>query len=237
MFFISEFKNWRSHSATSMQEPLVPYQVPALLVPSAMDSPSTVETQHNKGALHVLKCESREFIGFFFLNRSESQSSAVDGPPSTRRKFLSPSDATHNVESQSTKDTRQLEAQVATIALSKYDLNEKATETLRETAQRAEFAKLLNTRSGGMYILPARLRTMQLWINGVWNINDFLGMPFTSLSRVSSIGWTLPILSRSYQSSFLRTSFVGGICLRGALWRLRLPVSVYPCFCCACGYH
>jgi len=31
----------------------------------------------------------------------------------------------------------------------------------KESAQRAEFAKLLNTRSGGVYIPPARLRAMQ----------------------------------------------------------------------------
>ena len=95
------------------------------------------------------------------MNRSQSQSSAVDGPPSTRRRSQSPSDATHDEESQSTKDARQLEAGVATIELSKSDLNKKATETLKETAQRVEFAKLLNTRSGGMYIPPARLRAMQ----------------------------------------------------------------------------
>ena len=31
-------------------------------------------------------------FSFFFLNRSQSQSSAVDGPPSTRRRSWSPSD-------------------------------------------------------------------------------------------------------------------------------------------------
>ena len=44
---------------------------------------------------------------------------------------------------------------------SKSDSIEKATEKLRETAQQAEFAKLLNTRSGGMYIPPARLQAVQ----------------------------------------------------------------------------
>jgi len=39
----------------------------------------------------------------------------------------------------------------------------KATEKQQasESAQRAEFSKLLNTRSGGVYIPPARLRAMQ----------------------------------------------------------------------------
>lgn len=36
-----------------------------------------------------------------------------------------------------------------------------AKEVQKESAQRAEFAKLLNTRSGGVYIPPARLRAMQ----------------------------------------------------------------------------
>ena len=98
------------------------------------------------------------------LNRSQSQSSGVDGPPSTCRRSRSPSDAIHDVESRSTKDTKKdqhLESQVAAIEISKPDSSEKTTEQLRESAQRAEFAKLLNTRSGGMYIPPARLRAMQ----------------------------------------------------------------------------
>ena len=44
---------------------------------------------------------------------------------------------------------------------SKSDSIEKATEKLRETAQQAEFAKLLNTHSGGMYIPPARIQAVQ----------------------------------------------------------------------------
>jgi pre-mRNA-splicing factor CWC22 len=99
-----------------------------------------------------------------FLNRSQSQSSAGDGPPSTRRRSRSPSDATHDVKSRSTKDNKKdqrIESRVAAIEISKPDSNEKSTENSRETAQRAEFAKLLNTRSGGMYIPPARLRAMQ----------------------------------------------------------------------------
>ena len=98
------------------------------------------------------------------LNRSQSQSSGVDGPPSTCRRSRSPSDATHDVESRSTKDTKKdqhLESQVAAIEISKPDSSEKTTEQLRESAQRAEFAKLLNTHSGGMYIPPARLQAMQ----------------------------------------------------------------------------
>ena len=99
------------------------------------------------------------------MNRSQSPSSAVDDePPSTRRRSRSPSDAAHDVESRSNKVTRNdqhLETRVAAIEISKSDSNEKDTEKIRESAQRAEFAKLLNTRSGGMYIPPARLRAMQ----------------------------------------------------------------------------
>ena len=87
-------------------------------------------------------------------------------PPPTRRRSRSPSDATRDVESRSIKDTRKdqhLESQVAAIEISKPDSNEeKTSEQLRETAQRAKFAKLLNTWSGGMYIPPARLRAMQV---------------------------------------------------------------------------
>ncbi|KJA21085.1 hypothetical protein HYPSUDRAFT_141364 [Hypholoma sublateritium FD-334 SS-4] len=45
------------------------------------------------------------------------------------------------------------DAQAAALAAQK--------EAQKETAQRAEFAKLLNTRSGGVYLPPARLRAMQ----------------------------------------------------------------------------
>ena len=63
-----------------------------------------------------------------------------------------------------------------------------------------------------------------LWIHRVQNTNDFLGMPYANLSLVSSIESTLPIPSRWYRNCSLRISFVGGVCSRGALWRLRLPV-------------
>ena len=100
------------------------------------------------------------------MNRSPSHSPEVDeAPPSSRRRSRSPP---HDVASRFTKGIRkdqQLEARVAAIELSKSQSNETETEKLkekdRETAQRAEFAKLLNTRSGGMYIPPARLRAMQ----------------------------------------------------------------------------
>ena len=65
-----------------------------------------------KGMLHVtvLKCGPREYVVFFLTG--QSQSSAVDGPPSTHHRSWSPSDATHNVESQSTKKDQHLGSRV-----------------------------------------------------------------------------------------------------------------------------
>ena len=100
------------------------------------------------------------------MNRSLSHPSEIDEPPSIHRRSRSPSDAPHDVDSLSTTDIskdQHLESRVAALELSKS--NEKEAEKLkenhRETAQRAEFAKPLNTHSGGMYIPPARLRAMQ----------------------------------------------------------------------------
>jgi hypothetical protein len=74
--------------------------------------------------------------------------------------------------------------------------------------------RLLNTRSGGMYIPPARLRAIQEAVSldkSSQNSNDFHGMPFANPSLVSSIGSTLPTSSKSYRSCSQRTSFVGGV--------------------------
>ena len=85
------------------------------------------------------------------MNRSLSHSPEADeAPPSSRRRSRSPSDATHDVDPRSIEKNQQLQKGI-----------EELKEKDRETAQRAEFAKLLNTRSGGMYIPPARLRAMR----------------------------------------------------------------------------
>ena len=83
-------------------------------------------TTKGKGMLHILRYRHWEY--WLFLNRSQSQSSGVDGPPSTCRRSWSPSDTTHNVESWSTKDTKKdqhLESRVAAIEISKPDSSEK----------------------------------------------------------------------------------------------------------------
>ncbi|KAF9484975.1 MIF4G-domain-containing protein [Pholiota conissans] len=53
----------------------------------------------------------------------------------------------------------ELDADAKALEVAKTQADEK--EAQKESAQRAEFAKLLNTRSGGVYIPPARLRAMQ----------------------------------------------------------------------------
>ncbi|KAF8177606.1 MIF4G-domain-containing protein [Pholiota molesta] len=53
----------------------------------------------------------------------------------------------------------ELDADSRALEVAKTQADKKEAE--KESAQRAEFAKLLNTRSGGVYIPPARLRAMQ----------------------------------------------------------------------------
>jgi pre-mRNA-splicing factor CWC22 len=58
---------------------------------------------------------------------------------------------------------RQLAARVAAMELEKFEKGEKSKdkEKEKEFNAQAEFAKLTNTRSGGVYMPPARLRAMQ----------------------------------------------------------------------------
>jgi hypothetical protein len=53
----------------------------------------------------------------------------------------------------------ELDADSRALEVAKTQADKKEAE--KESAKRAEFAKLLNTRSGGVYIPPARLRAMQ----------------------------------------------------------------------------
>ena len=108
---------------------------------------------------------------FMFINltpnpRSLSNSPEVDGaPPASRRRAKSPaSNPDSDSDGPSPPKDGKLEARVAAMELDvaekeKANAAEKVKE--KESAQRAEFAKLLNTRSGGTYIPPARLRAMQ----------------------------------------------------------------------------
>jgi pre-mRNA-splicing factor CWC22 len=58
---------------------------------------------------------------------------------------------------------RQLAARVAAVELEKINKEEDpaALEAKREADARAEFARLTSTRSGGVYVPPARLRAMR----------------------------------------------------------------------------
>ncbi|PPQ82393.1 hypothetical protein CVT25_008354 [Psilocybe cyanescens] len=103
--------------------------------------------------------------------RSPSHSPEADGaPPSSRRRARSPSeDSGSDSEGPSPPKDGKLEARVAAMDLDNAEQKAQSTalvkaaekEKEKESAQRAEFAKLLNTRSGGVYIPPARLRAMQ----------------------------------------------------------------------------
>lgn len=105
----------------------------------------------------------------FKLFRSRSPSSR-DGsalPPPTRRRSRSPPakipdrprvddvDPVRKAERE-----RQLAARMAAIELEKAENGEEKKEK-KELDAKAELAKLANTRSGGVYIPPARLRAMQ----------------------------------------------------------------------------
>lgn len=111
---------------------------------------------------------SRNLI--FFRSRSRSES-LDDAPPASRRRSRSPS-SNPRVELPRVNDVdpirkaereRQLAARVAAMELEKLEKGEKPKdkEKEKEFDANAEFAKLTSTRSGGVYIPPARLRAMQ----------------------------------------------------------------------------
>ncbi|KAF9033309.1 MIF4G-domain-containing protein [Hymenopellis radicata] len=96
--------------------------------------------------------------------RSDSPSPQDDGyPPTSRRRSKSPRadirvadvDPVRKAERE-----RQLAARVAAMELEKSD-KPKDVEKSREFDAQAEFAKLVGSRSGGVYMPPARLRALQ----------------------------------------------------------------------------
>ncbi|KAJ3819091.1 MIF4G-domain-containing protein [Lentinula raphanica] len=100
--------------------------------------------------------------------RSNSSSSiAPNAPPSSRRRSISPRSSKADSIKVSDVDParraereRQLAARVAAMELEKSDsAKDKAAD--KEYDAKAEFAKLLSTRSGGVYMPPARLRALQ----------------------------------------------------------------------------
>ncbi|KAF5318018.1 hypothetical protein D9619_012257 [Psilocybe cf. subviscida] len=86
-----------------------------------------------------------------------------NAPPSSRRRARSPSSGGSDSDSDGPSRPKdgKLEEKVAAMELEAKAKENTEKEAQKESAQRAEFARLLNTRSGGVYIPPARLRAMQ----------------------------------------------------------------------------
>lgn len=102
-----------------------------------------------------------------FLTSSRSLS-PVDGPPSSRRRSDSPRGSRHDgprVEDidpvRRAERERQLAARMAANELGKLEKEKIQTDDKGKLDAQAEFAKLIGTRSGGVYMPPARLRALQ----------------------------------------------------------------------------
>ncbi|KII89326.1 hypothetical protein PLICRDRAFT_110045 [Plicaturopsis crispa FD-325 SS-3] len=118
--------------------------------------------------------------------RSQSPSSEVDGiPPTSRRRSHSPK---AHVELPRVQDAdpvrraereRQLAARVAQLELEK---SEKSKEVTKFDAQ-AEFAKLGGTRSGGVYMPPARLRALQQAASGDKSSPEYQRLSWDALRK------------------------------------------------------
>ena len=111
---------------------------------------------------HILH-ELRAFFLTFFRS-----SSPVDGPPSSRRRSVSPRGPRHDhprVEDvdpvRRAERERQLAARIAANELEKLEKEKVQPEGKDKFDAQAEFAKLVGTRSGGVYMPPARLRALQ----------------------------------------------------------------------------
>ncbi|KAL1742623.1 armadillo-type protein, partial [Schizophyllum fasciatum] len=95
--------------------------------------------------------------------RSPSEDGEHDAPPATRRRSASPlPDTVPRINDpdpvRRAERERQLAARVAALEL---EQSEKPKEKDAAADAKAEFQKLLNTRSGGVYMPPARLRALQ----------------------------------------------------------------------------
>ena len=101
--------------------------------------------------------------------RSRSRSSDDGPPPSTRRRSFSPPPPRGIVDIPRVEDVdpvrraereRQLAARLAAVELEKAE-GKKGETKEKEFDAMAEFAKLTSSRSGGVYMPPARLRALQ----------------------------------------------------------------------------
>ncbi|KAI0956677.1 pre-mRNA-splicing factor cwc22 [Taiwanofungus camphoratus] len=103
--------------------------------------------------------------------RSQSRSPENDDqPPATRRRSVSPPPKSRLVGLPKVNDVdpvrraereRQLAARMAANELEKLEKEKEKEKNGQEFDAKAEFAKLTSTRSGGVYLPPARLRAMQ----------------------------------------------------------------------------
>lgn len=92
----------------------------------------------------------------------------MDGPPSSRRRSASPRGSRHDnprVEDgdpvRRAERERQLTARLAANELEKLEKSKTQTDGKDKFDDQAEFAKLLGTRSGGVYVPPARLHALR----------------------------------------------------------------------------
>lgn len=91
-----------------------------------------------------------------------------DAPPTSRRRSYSPPSKAVNLRVEDADPVRraererQLAARMAAVELEKDDSKGKKDESsVKEFDAKAEFAKLTGSRSGGVYMPPARLRAMR----------------------------------------------------------------------------
>ena len=132
---------------------------------AAITSPPISMDNVHKRKRYVLKNSHLNTDLLLHSSRSRSPKGDDDAPPASRRRSESPLD-TRFVEIQRVSDVdpvrraereRQLAARVAAMELEKA---EKPKESKHFDAQ-AEFAKLTNSKSGGVYMPPARLRALR----------------------------------------------------------------------------
>ena len=142
----------------------------SILVRTIMTSAATLDSTQmstRKRFVHVLLFP---YISFDLSCRSRSPSQDhSDGPPPTRRRSRSPQPRVR-LDLPKVNDVdpvrralreRELAARMAAVELEKA-AKPKEQESAQDLAEKqAEFAKLVGSRSGGVYVPPARLRALQ----------------------------------------------------------------------------
>lgn len=134
---------------------------PTMSTPVAVSSPSDGVLSKRK------RCVYLPNYGTASSTFSRSLS-LVDGPPSTRRRSASPRERRQDKPRVEDVDPvrraereRQLAVRMAAVELEKIEKERGQTEEKDKFNAQAEFAKLIGTRSGGVYMPPARLRALQ----------------------------------------------------------------------------